>query len=192
MSSTDGKWADRRMLDIIRRVVQHQGTSAIERQDMERFLGILSPTHAAGPRPPSYTEATNQRHNTFLPLQPLPDQRSDSGSSIRKTSTQGTNQSGSSGLVNRGQQSGTGSPQAGSLGSYHWRRQSSTGSPQASLSGSAHGRQQAGSSRSSHQRRTQTNAGVGPRQPELEGDIHDLLVPDPQWEIGDDNRGPWI
>lgn len=77
MSSTDGKWADRRMLDIIRRVVQHQGISAIERLDMERFLGIVSPTHAADPRPPSYTEATSQGHNTFLPLQPLPDQRSD-------------------------------------------------------------------------------------------------------------------
>ena len=205
MSSSDGKWAEPKMLDIIRRAVQHQAMTLTERQQLEEFLDIPSQTSVAESRPPSYTEDQNQGHGAFHTL-PIPQPEwSDTGSSLRRTSTNetiqsslirtsthGTNQTGSSGLSDRGQQSDTGSPRASRSGSAHSRQQPRTGSPQASVSASAHRRQRSStlthspqassSSGSSHQERT--NLGVGPGHPGAEGDFHHLLLPDPRREGG--------
>ncbi|CAD6570589.1 MAG: hypothetical protein ASARMPRED_003794 [Alectoria sarmentosa] len=145
MTSPNGTWIHTRMLEIIRRAVQNQATSDSERQDMEQFLGIPSFTSVVEPRPPSYTEAPDQRQATFLPLQPLPERTSDSGSSIRRTSTHGTNQTGSSGLRTSGKPSPTGSPQTSSSGSARREPLSATpaGSPRGSASRSVRRGQQA-------------------------------------------------
>lgn len=162
------------MLDIIRRAVQLQATSNTERQDLERFLDIPSPTLVAESRPPSYTETPTQGPNRFLPLLPLQDGRSDSGSSIGRSSTQGANQTGSFGLSNRGQASTTGSTQASPSPSA--RREQSSTTPTRSPRTS--------SSASTQRDQLQANYGVGPGQPGAEGDIHDLLVPDPLRDNG--------
>ena len=182
MSSSKGKWAEPRMLDIIRRAVQNQATTDTERQQLEVFLDIPSQTPVAESRPPSYTEESHQGHGTFPALPPRQQQWSDTGSSIRRTSTHGTIQTGSSVLNDRGQQSDTGSPQANPSGPAHSRHQSSTGSPQASPLASAHRRQpsttptrspQASSSSGSpHQERFRMNLGVGYGHPGAEGDLH--------------------
>ena len=174
MVSPDGKWVDARMLDIIRRAVQIQAISDIERQDLAHFLDMHSPTPVAETHPPPYTEARGHGSDQFLPLHPLQDARSDSGSSIRRTSTHGTNQTASSGSGNRGQLSTIGSPQASPSASARQARSSTTPtrSPRAS------------SSASTGQDRFQAITGVGPGQPGAEGDIHDLLVPDPRRDNG--------
>lgn len=176
MTSPNGKWADTRMLDIIRRAVQIQAISDTERQDLEHFLDIPSPTPVAETRPPSYTEARSRGSNHFLPLLPLQNPLSDSGSSIRRTSTHGTNQTASSGLSNRGQSSTTGSPQAIPSASARQARSSTTPIHSGRASSSA----------STQQEQLQANTGVGPGQPGAEGHIHDLLVPDPRRDNGGD------
>ena len=198
MSSSNGKFAEPRMLDIIRRAVLNQAITATERQVMEEFLAIPPQTPVARSRPPSYTEEPREGHSTILPFLPRQQQWSDTGSSIRRTSTHGTNQTGSSGLSNHGQQSDTGSPQASPSGSAHRRQQSNSRSPQASPSASTHRRQQSttptrspyasSSSGSPHQGRFPTNSAVGPRHPGAEGDIHGLEIPDPQ-RAGDRSDG---
>lgn len=214
MTSPNGKWIDTRMLNIIRRTVQNQATSDSERQDMEQFLGIPSLTPVVEPRPPVYTEAPDQRHATFLPLQPLPDRWSDSGSSIRRTSTHGTNQTGSSGLRTSGKPSHTGSPQASSSGSARREPPSATpaGSPQGSASRSARRGQQstAGSPHASpsgsarHARSPTTSTGspqTASSGPTQRGRFHadtsvgesgdwdpELILPDPR-RAGDGSNG---
>lgn len=198
MSSSNGKWAEPRMLNIIRRAVQNQAMTATERQQLEEFLDIPSQTSVAESRPPSYTEDPRQGHGTFPTLPPRQEQWSDTGSSIRRTSTHGTFRTGSSGLSDRGQQSNIGSSQASPSGSAHRGQQPSTGSSQVSPSASAHRRelwptptrspQASSSSESSHQGRSRTNPGVGPGNPGAEGDFHDLLVPDPR-RAGDRSHG---
>lgn len=182
MSSPNGVWAEPEMLDIIRRAVQNQAMTDTDRQQLEEFLDIPSQSRVARSRPPSYTEEPPQGHGTFPTIPPLQQQWSDTGTSLRRTSTHGTNQNGSSGLGDRGQQSDTGSPQASLSGSTHRRQQSSTRSPQANPSASA------SSSGSPHQGRSRTNTGVGPGQPGAEGDFHDLVVPDPR-RAGDRSHG---
>ena len=195
MSSSNGKWADPRMLDIIRRAVQNQAITGIEREQLDEFLDFPSHTPVAESRPPSYTEELSHGQGIFRTFQPRQEQWSDTGSSIRRTSTHGTNQTGSSGLSDRGQQSDTGSSQASLSGSAHRRQQAITGSPQASTSASVHSRQpsftstrspQASSSSGSpHQERFRS---VGPGHPGAEGDLHDLLIPDPR-RAGDRSHG---
>lgn len=183
------------MLDVIGRAILHQQVSETERQDMNRFLNINPPpplvTHlpyppAAHLPPPSYVEAESQGHSRFLALlPPLQNGSSDSGSSIKKTSTHGTIQTASS-----GQPSATGSLQASPSMSSRRERSSiaPTGPPRGDPSASAHSRQQSttptrspqvGSASSHRHGSSSTDSGVGPGQPGAEGDIHDLLVPDP-------------
>ncbi len=108
MAAPYGKWASAYMLSIIQKTVQHQPISSTERADLYRFLDIdppppgsetLLPSTTTSSRPPSYTEDPAKGHTVRLPFRPLaPDQSSDAGSSLRKTSTHGTNDAEDSGL----------------------------------------------------------------------------------------------
>lgn len=94
-------------------------------------------------RPATWKHGT-KGENCFRPPQPLQDRCSDSGSSIRRTSTHGTIQTGSPGLDYHGQPSSTGGPQDRSSRPARPERSSTTptGLPQASPSGSARREQQ--------------------------------------------------
>ena len=198
MASPNGIWLDARTLDIIRRVIQHHEISDTERRDMYEVLNIhpstfvatnFSSSHVAESPPPSYAEALRQGHSSLLPLLPLRDRGPDSSSSIMGISTDGTNQTDSSGYSNPEQPS---SPS----GSAHRRQHSITGSEQASPSASALRERlsttltdpsQVGSSAAIH-RGLQADPSVGRGQPDVDGDIHDLLVPDPR-RAGDRSAG---
>lgn len=189
MTPPTGKWVETSTLDIIRRAVLWQEISDTERQKMEEFLEIPPHTSVAPriPASPRYVEAPGQEHANLLPLLPVQDPPSDSGSSIIRTSTHGTHQTGSSGFSSRGQPSSTGSPRASSSQSAH-REQSPripTGSPGANPSASTRWRRQsttpthspqASSSASTQRERFQVNPGIG--QPD-DWDP-DLILPDPQ------------
>lgn len=129
MSSSDGKWADTRMLEILRRAVKGLQLSYMETVWMDRFLEDDTATLS---RHPSHTGQPSQGRDTVLPLRPAqpaqpgqwseergsdsessprsgrPDRRPDAASSTMRTSLFG----GSSGVDNSEQSANTGLPDA--------------------------------------------------------------------------------